>query len=513
MKDKLLFLLNSAFGYANFRDDQKEIITKVLENQDSLVVLPTGFGKSVCFQLAGLYLEGVTLVICPLISLMKDQVDKLQEKQISATYISGEMTTEQKDFIYQNALKNIYQFIYVSPERLKSKKFLQLLKKLPIKLLVVDEAHCITQWGEEFRLSYSQISDCYQYLNKNCKKVALTATANKETQQNIISCLEFDNPFLYIKSAKRKNLYIDITKVYNHNIKIIYTLRILEKHKYESGIIYTATRKQANDLQQQLQNFGIKTSLYHSQISPIIKKKNQDDFVKNKCRVMIATNAFGMGIDKANIRFIIHYQLPANIENYLQEIGRAGRDGKDSFCYLFASEFDLNIQQEMITKNNNTDSFKNNLELNKKIKNSISKLNNLVKIINDKSCRQKNLLSYFGESTDDCLNCDICDFNFNKVKNFDKKNTIEKNIVRNPIYKFTSSTERQLINKLKNFRDENSGINDMTLCYLAILKPQNEEFLRKIPQIGDGFIDYLTKGGKIQYITKGIYDTTDIKFK
>lgn len=461
-------VLKKYFGYSEFREGQLEIIQQIVASKDCLAILPTGGGKSLCFQIPGILFSGVTVVISPLISLMKDQVDTLNSKGISACYISSLLEKKQLETTYELLNLNTYKFLYISPERLQSKRFQKCITQLKISQIVIDEAHCISQWGNDFRPAYKEISKTLKKIlqtKTNTKKipiVAFTATANQNVQSDICQSLELHSPFIYYKSFKRTNLSIEVIHCFNTTIKNIVLMRLLQKHQDQVGIIYCATRKTTEQLATYLTKFGFNCEYYHGGLENTQKKQVQLSFCSGYTKIIIATNAFGMGIDVQNIRFVIHYQIPGNIENYYQEIGRAGRDQKPSWCYTFFCPSDVTVQYELL----------------KKFPQKIREFEKMKQLVLMNSCRTKKVLHYFGEVSNECNNCDICD------KNLDSPQLQIK----------ISSTEIELIKKLLVLREKSNTINrqfpitDTHIAFLALLKPKTRTDFLKIPGIGTGFI-------------------------
>ncbi len=397
MNEKLLEILSKYYGYTSFRKGQESIINSILSKKDVLAIMPTGGGKSICYQLPALMLDGMTIVISPLISLMKDQVDALKTMGINAAFINSSLSSKEFNEILSNIRKNNYKMLYIAPERLDAKEFLELINNNNISQIAIDEAHCVSQWGHDFRLSYRRISDFIKSLPKRPIVTAFTATASEEVRTDIINLLCLENPDYYITGFDRENLSINIVKSSSKNK---YILDYIQNHKNESGIIYVATRKEVENIYNGLSKRNISVSKYHAGLSKNERSKNQEDFINDDVDIMIATNAFGMGIDKPNIRWVIHYNMPQSIENYYQEIGRAGRDGEKSECVLLFSPGDVHIQKYLIdigVENPERKLFQH------------KKLQYMIDLVYSNSCYRKTILNYFGENyIDNCNNCSNC---------------------------------------------------------------------------------------------------------
>lgn len=397
MNEKLLEILSKYYGYTSFRKGQESIINSILSKKDVLAIMPTGGGKSICYQLPALMLDGMTIVISPLISLMKDQVDALKTMGINAAFINSSLSSKEFNEILSNIRKNNYKMLYIAPERLDAQEFLELINNNNISQIAIDEAHCVSQWGHDFRLSYRRISDFIKSLPKRPIVTAFTATASEEVRTDIINLLCLENPDYYITGFDRENLSINIVKSSSKNK---YILDYIQNHKNESGIIYVATRKEVENIYNGLSKRHISVSKYHAGLSKNERSKNQEDFINDDVDIMIATNAFGMGIDKPNIRWVIHYNMPQSIENYYQEIGRAGRDGEKSECVLLFSPGDVHIQKYLIdigVENPERKLFQH------------KKLQYMIDLVYSNSCYRKTILNYFGENyIDNCNNCSNC---------------------------------------------------------------------------------------------------------
>ena len=382
--------LKENFGFEKFRPNQEEIINCILSGQDTLAIMPTGGGKSICFQLPALLFDGITIVISPLIALMKDQVDSLKANGIEACFINSSQTENERQFYIESLKSNKIKLVYVAPESLS---FLDnLFNSMTVSLIAIDEAHCISAWGHDFRPAYTNLG----YLKNRFPStpiLALTATADKATRKDISTQLNFVNPQIFVASFDRKNLSLEVRPALDRVKQII---DFIKDKPNESGIIYCLSRKTTEELAEKLQKTGINAKAYHAGLDGKIRSKTQDQFINDDCQVVCATIAFGMGIDKSNVRWVIHYNLPKNIEGYYQEIGRAGRDGLPSETVLFESYGDVIQLQKFASQGLNAEV-------------QLAKLERMKQYADALSCRRKILLSYFGELVNDnCGNCDIC---------------------------------------------------------------------------------------------------------
>ncbi|MGN4634880.1 DNA helicase RecQ [Bacillus cereus group sp. MYBK34-1] len=389
-------LLASYFGYSSFRRGQDETIKNVLDGKDTVCIMPTGGGKSICYQIPALVFEGTTLVISPLISLMKDQVDTLVQNGISATYINSSISIAEANQRIQLAKQGHYKLLYVAPERLDSMEFVDQLIDMKIPMIAIDEAHCISQWGHDFRPSYLHIHRILNYLPEKPLVLALTATATPQVRDDICNTLEINQENTIMTTFERENLSFSVIKGQDRNA---YLADYIRQNQKESGIIYAATRKVVDQLYEDLMKAGVSVSKYHAGMSDIDRNEQQELFLRDEVSVMVATSAFGMGIDKSNIRYVIHYQLPKNMESYYQEAGRAGRDGLDSTCILLYSSQDVQVQRFLIDQSTGESRFSNELE----------KLQNMTDYCHTEQCLQSFILQYFGEEPkEDCGRCGNC---------------------------------------------------------------------------------------------------------
>ena len=396
--------LKAVFGYDSFRQGQESVINAVLDGRDILAVMPTGAGKSLCYQVPAMLLSGITLVISPLISLMQDQVKALNEAGVDAAFINSSLSEKEMHDTFKNASKGQYKIIYVAPERLMSEGFVRLAKGVEISMITVDEAHCISQWGQDFRPSYMDIAEFVNILDKRPIISAFTATATQNVREDIICSLGLTNPYFLVTGFDRENLFFQVDKPQS---KDRFILDYLDRHKGESGIIYCATRKNVDSLYTLLKKRNVSVAKYHAGMSIEERKKMQDDFVFDYTSIVIATNAFGMGIDKSNVRFVIHYNMPSSMENYYQEAGRAGRDGLNSECILLFSPQDIIINRFLLEHKDFSDIDPTDAMTIRE--RDIKRLQIMEGYCYTTECLRNYILKYFGENPkkpcDDCGNC------------------------------------------------------------------------------------------------------------
>jgi len=387
--------LVDVFGYNSFRPYQREIIEKLIAGEDAFVLMPTGGGKSLCFQIPALHRPGVAIVVSPLISLMKDQIDTLQANGVKAACYNSSLLASEARYVLQQLHRGQLDLLYIAPERLLSDDFLDRLREIEIALFAVDEAHCVSQWGHDFRPEYTKLSLLRDFY-PDIPMIALTATAEKQTKADILQHLGLNRAYQVVASFDRPNIrytVIDKAKPYHQ------LCAFLENRNDDSGIVYCLSRKRVDDVAAKLRRDGVNAAPYHAGLSPDERKQTQDAFLKDDVQVVVATVAFGMGIDKPNVRFVVHYDLPKNLEGYYQETGRAGRDGLPAEAVLLFGYGDIAMSRGLIEKGNNAEQ--------KRIE--IHKLNAMVAFAESGTCRRRALLGYFGESVnDDCGNCDIC---------------------------------------------------------------------------------------------------------
>lgn len=404
MNDKYQ-ILKQYFGYTAFRDGQEEIIDSILKGEDVVGIMPTGAGKSLCFQIPALMLEGITLVISPLISLMKDQVNALVQAGVKAAYINSSLSASQFQRVMQNAENGQYKIIYVAPERLLTDDFQNLVQKSIISMVTVDEAHCVSQWGQDFRPSYLLIEKFIEKLPTRPPVSAFTATATGEVRDDMIKLLKLNTPTLVATGFDRKNLFFEVK---HPKDKMAALLNILKKHNQKSGIIYCSTRKNVEEVCDVLREEGYGATRYHAGLSDQERKTNQEDFLYDRSPIMAATNAFGMGIDKSNVSFVVHYNMPKDIESYYQEAGRAGRDGEPADCILLYSGQDVITNQFFIENGNQGDVFDDETRELIKRKDR-ERLKTMTFYCHSSQCLRSYILNYFGEKGADfcgkCFNC------------------------------------------------------------------------------------------------------------
>ena len=461
-------VLKDYFGYDEFRKGQEKLIRGSLEGKDVLGVMPTGGGKSLCYQLPAALMRGVTIVISPLISLMKDQVDSLRETGISGTFINSTLSQEEFVTRIREIRENKYKIVYIAPERLNTYVFSNLVREINISMVAIDEAHCISQWGHDFRPSYLEIPRFINSLDSRPAVSAYTATATKEVIEEIQNLIGLREPLVSIIGFDRPNLFYQVVKP---SKKIDYLLDYLgNNYTKESGIIYCATRQTVESLTSRLQERGIDAIGYHGGMNDEIRRQNQEDFIFNQVRIMVATNAFGMGIDKPDVRFVIHYNMPKNMEAYYQEAGRAGRDGEPSDCILLYSPQDIVKQKYMIQKNTYSSDRERLLYIN---------LQYLIDYCNTNECLRNSILNYFGEEIEEgkCNNCGNC---LSESEMVDI--TIEAQKILSCIYRarerFGSTIIAQILRGSKNKRILDLGLDQLSTY--GIMKEYTEAAIKEM---------------------------------
>ena len=398
-------ILKQYFGYDAFRNGQEEIIDAVLSGRDVMGIMPTGGGKSLCYQVPALMLPGITLVVSPLISLMKDQVAALKDAGVDAAFINSSLNDRQMKTVYSRLRENYYKIAYVAPERLEGEGFTAIMKGLNVSLVAIDEAHCISQWGQDFRPSYLKITRFLEELPRRPVVAAFTATATNEVRKDIMDSLQLRSPLSLVTGFDRPNLFFDVVKQKDK----LYELKgILEKHCGKSGIVYCATRTNVERVCESLTGAGYSATRYHAGLSDEERRNNQDDFQYDRKTVMVATNAFGMGIDKSNVSFVIHYNMPKSLEAYYQEAGRAGRDGERADCILMYSAGDIATARYMIqnsSENSELEPEKRRIVMQQDYK----RLDIMTGYCKSPDCLRGYILNYFGqEHSDTCENCGNC---------------------------------------------------------------------------------------------------------
>ena len=402
---EILSTLKKYFGYDSFREGQEELITHILDGHDVLGIMPTGAGKSICYQLPAIMMEGITLVISPLISLMKDQVGALNQNGIRAAYLNSSLNYNQYQKALFNAKEYTYKIIYVAPERLMNEGFLEFAKQVNISMVCVDEAHCVSQWGQDFRPQYLQISKFVNQLSKRPIVTAFTATATAQVKEDIQKMLMLDNPFVLTTGFDRHNLYFAVEKPKD---KYQAVLHYLKEHPNQSGIIYCLTRKSVEEVCERLCMEGFQATRYHAGLGDEERAANQDAFLYDQKPIIVATNAFGMGIDKSNVRFVIHYNMPKNMESYYQEAGRAGRDGERSDCILLYGAKDVHTNQFLIEQGNASENIEESMREELKQR-ELERLKSMTFYCSISGCLRHYMLNYFGEKSEGyCGNCSNC---------------------------------------------------------------------------------------------------------
>lgn len=408
-----LEVLKKYFGHSEFRNGQDELTECLLSGRDALGIMPTGAGKSICYQLPALMFRGITIVISPLISLMKDQVEALIQLGIPAALVNSSQTGYENRMIFQQTYGGYVKILYVTPERLETEDFLALSSEIEISMITVDEAHCISQWGQDFRPSYLKIAAYIEKLKVRPVVCAVTATATNQVRDDIALLLKLVNPFIITTGFDRKNLHFSVK---SPSDKFAALLEILNRQKDKNCIVYCSTRKTVEEVANKLNDNGFSAAYYHAGMNDQLRHQSQDDFIYDRVNIMVATNAFGMGIDKSDVSLVVHYNMPKNIEGYYQEAGRAGRDGSPAECILLYSGKDVQLNKFLIEKNreNNEDMSEEMLKLIEE--RDLERLKQMTFYCNTNSCLREFILNYFGEKAPNyCGNCSSCQTDFEDV--------------------------------------------------------------------------------------------------
>ena len=493
--------LKQYFGYDSLRTGQEELINGILSGHDVLGIMPTGAGKSLCYQLPALMLNGITLVISPLISLMSDQVKALNQAGVHAAYINSSLTENQIRMALSYASQGRYKIIYVAPERLNTPRFLDFACNADISMLTVDEAHCISQWGQDFRPSYLEIAGFLTRLPRRPIVSAFTATATERVKNDIVASLGLNNPVTMVTGFDRPNLFFRVVTRKGGSQKDNSIINYVKKHEDESGIIYCATKKNVDKLYTLLNEQGISAGRYHAGLSNDERKQNQEDFTYDRIRVMVATNAFGMGIDKSNVRYVLHYNMPQSLEYYYQEAGRAGRDGEEAECVLFFSKQDIMINKFLLQNKASAGDVASDMQ---KTANDQRKLQQMINYCETDKCLREFILSYFGDTTpcicNKCSNCVV-------VEDEEEETYVETGKKRKKAAQLAGLNElgAALFEKLRNVRTELAAeksvppyiiCSDKTLKDMCAKLPRDKEQLvdvygmgeQKIQNYGEAFV-------------------------
>lgn len=493
--------LKQYFGYDSLRTGQEELINGILAGRDVLGIMPTGAGKSLCYQLPALILKGITLVISPLISLMSDQVKALNQAGVHAAYINSSLTENQIRMALSYASQGRYKIIYVAPERLNTPRFLDFACNADISMLTVDEAHCISQWGQDFRPSYLEIAGFLTRLPRRPIVSAFTATATERVKNDIVASLELNNPVTMVTGFDRPNLLFRVVTRKGGSQKDNSIINYVKKHEDESGIIYCATKKNVDKLYTLLNEQGISAGRYHAGLSNEERKQNQENFTYDRIRVMVATNAFGMGIDKSNVRYVLHYNMPQSLEYYYQEAGRAGRDGEESECVLFFSKQDIMINKFLLQNKASAGDVASDMQ---KTANDQRKLQQMINYCETDKCLREFILSYFGDTTpcicNKCSNCVV-------VEDEEEETYVETGKKRKNAAQLAGLNElgAALFEKLRSVRTELAAeksvppyiiCSDKTLKDICAKLPRDKEQLadvygmgeQKIQNYGEAFV-------------------------
>lgn len=475
-KEKLYYALKKFYGYESFRPGQLNIIMNILSKRDVFCIMPTGAGKSICYQIPALIMNGITLVISPLISLMKDQVDSLKDNGINAAYINSTQSMEEIKEILKDTSLGLYKLIYIAPERLESKVFINMIRTLNICQVAVDEAHCVSEWGHDFRISYRYIKPFVDSLDNRPVISAFTGTATDEVKEDTRKLLSLNNPYIFLGDINRENLFINVFK---EEDKLEGIKGILQDHEDMSGIIYCLSRKEVESLYFYLKDLGYSVGMYHGGLDDSIKKQNQEDFLYERFDTMIATNAFGMGIDKSNIRYVIHCTMPKNLESYYQEIGRGGRDGGSCDCYLFYNRDDIKRVEFILNKSSAM----------KRREIALRKLQAMIDFCEEESCYRSNILKYFNKNSTKtyCNNCGNCLSN-GELKDLTKEAQMILSTVYRTRENFGISVLIDILKGIKGPKIIQYKLNQVTT--FGIMKDYTASFIRGLikEMINEGFV-------------------------
>ena len=480
-------VLKQYFGYDTFRGGQEEIIDALLAGRDVLAVMPTGAGKSVCYQVPALLLPGITLVVSPLVSLMRDQVTQLVQMGVPAAYLNSSLTYRQYLLALDRAREGRYKIIYVAPERLDTEGFQSFVRSAQISMVAVDEAHCISQWGQDFRPAYLNIPDFVDRLPQRPVVGAFTATATSEVREDIQRLLELEAPLSITTGFDRDNLYLEVCRP---SVKRVELLARVRERPGECGIVYCSTRKNVEEVCQFLQSSGISATRYHAGLEPEERQQNQEDFLFDRVQVMVATNAFGMGIDKSDVRFVIHYNMPLDLESYYQEAGRAGRDGQDADCILLYSAGDVRTGNFLID-NSEPAAGASPEEVETQILRQKDRLRQMTFYCHSRYCLRGEILKYFGQRTgrEGCGACSVCrpDLQRASVVKLAAKNAAKLKAIEE---KGLNADQLQQLKDLRLKLARQAGVpafvvfTDATLRAMCAHLPKTREQLLEVPGVG-----------------------------